>query len=723
VNEDLRASPEFQAYLRARDAVLRMKQGGGAASPISPSVYWSEELENIDYMIDATPLIVRKLRQHAFHITNVRPYDYRNKNDGRREFFEARLQALRSLCGDSLLVPESTAMGGFGYRIGTELFNIDTIKFYEVLIGMERGGVMKAVRGLERPLVCEIGAGWGGFAYQFKKLEPRATYVLVDFPELFLFSATYLGFTFPDAKLLFVGTDGQVTIDGWRDADFVFVPHTLSRLVSTLPLDLTVNMVSFQEMTDTQVRSYAAMAAAAGCPLLYSLNRERSLYNAELVSVSEALADYYTLTEVPVLDTDYTSAMKKPPKSGRVVDSAEPRYRHLVGRLGPASRQAARHAAAGAAVSANRRAPKSEGPRVVLGMTLHNNARHLPHALESLLAQTHGDFAMVLLDDASSDDTEQVAARYVERDARLRYVKHAERKAMIATWREAAEVAAREWPSAEYFAWVSDHDWWHPRWLERMMAELDADPGAVLAYPITRRVSLSGDEIDKGPRLFDTAAFTDLHDRWKHFCHEGVGAGDMVYGLMRMDALRRAGIFRPVLRPDRLLVVELTLQGRIRQVPEVLWFRRQSAGTSVERQRTTLMLPGTEPRWFSWPPWLQHSRVLWREYAIRSEEEKRVEGLPLTRAQWARMILRYQYTYGWRHFRKTGTSHALGRGVENVVWTKKIARHHYHHAVYNTLVGSRKLRGRLKRAGRRALYEVLMLTHRLGLRGRGDTRA
>src|SRR5262245_43646290 len=121
VSDDLRGSREFQSYLRAREAVLRMK--GALASSASPSVYWSEELENIDYMIDASPLIVRKLRQHAFHITNVRPYDYRNKNDGRREFFESRLQALRSMDplrqgsggqgGDALLVPESPAMGGF----------------------------------------------------------------------------------------------------------------------------------------------------------------------------------------------------------------------------------------------------------------------------------------------------------------------------------------------------------------------------------------------------------------------------------------------------------------------------------------------------------------------------------------------------------------------------------------------------------------------------------
>ena len=66
----------------------------------------------------------------------------------------------------------------------------------------------------------------------------------------------------------------------------------------------------------------------------------------------------------------------------------------------------------------------------------------------------------------------------------------------------------------------------------------------------------------------------------------------MVYGLMRLDALQAAGIFRRVLRPDRLLMAELTLQRRFRQVPEVLWFRRQSETASVERQRATLVLAG-----------------------------------------------------------------------------------------------------------------------------------
>jgi hypothetical protein len=132
IEPDLEAG--LAAYERARAAVLRMKAAGMAP----PSAYWADELSNIDYMIEATPLIIRKLRHHAFHVTGVRPYDYRLKGDSRRQLFEARLEALRALGGDALLVPEHPALGGFGYEIDGRLFNIDTIKFYEVLIGMER---------------------------------------------------------------------------------------------------------------------------------------------------------------------------------------------------------------------------------------------------------------------------------------------------------------------------------------------------------------------------------------------------------------------------------------------------------------------------------------------------------------------------------------------------------------------------------------------------------
>jgi len=330
-------------------------------------------------------------------------------------------------------------------------------------------------------------------------------------------------------------------------------------------------------------------------------------------------------------------------------------------------------------------------------MTLYNNARHLREATESLLNQTHSDFALLMLDDGPSGESEQIAREYERHDRRVRYWRHAERRGMVPTWREVVEIARREHPSAEYFAWVSDHDRWAPRWLARMVEELDAHPEAVLAYPQTLRVDDAGALIDKEPRAFDTAGIANARDRWRRFSWSGYGSGDIVYGLMRRSALETAGIFPSVLNPDRLLVAELTQLGEIRQVAEPLWYRRQTGGASVERQRQSLFAASPPPR-FHWPPSLQHAVLLRRT------------GFSLS------MIATYVLASSWRATRKTETSKSIGRGVDNVHFVKKLAKKGFHHAVYYTLVSVRKIAGKSRRVSRKAIYEILMFTHRAGLR-------
>ena len=639
----------FEAYQRAREAVLRMRQApGGATSGSDASTYWSAELSNIDYMIEATPLIVRKLRHHAFHITGIRPYDYRERHDARRQFFEARLRALRAVGGDSLLLPEHPALGGFGYDIDDRLYNVDTLKYFETLVAMDRGGVLDPIRRAARPVVCEIGAGWGGFAYQFKTLVPDSVYLIIDFPELFTFSATYLGTLFPDARLSFHdGADPARLEASLRSADFVFVPHGRTADVAQLRLDLLVNMVSFQEMTDAQVRAYGRMAFEASCRTLYSLNRHRSPYNAELRSVSAALAETYRLREVAVLSNDYTTAMKREPLTPVTGGRAAWQYRHLIG----ARREEIR-------------------PRVVLGMTLYNQARHLPEAIESLLAQTATDFVLVLLDDGSTDATRTVAKGYAVRDPRVRYHRHADRQGVIAAWRELVDLAERECPTAEYFAWVNDHDRWAPGWLEALRAELDTHSEAVLAYPLTARMTPAGEAIDAAPRRFDTAACVDTGDRWRRFCRRGVGAGDMVHGLVRLEALRDAGTFRTVLRPDRLVVAELVLRGSIHQVAEPLWMRREAESAGVGRQHQSLMVGGTGPPGFRPSPWGQHTRALRRAY-----DERTLARLGISRDRWRRMLREYRWSFVWHHLRTSKTSTLAAKGAQRLAMLRKTVKH------------------------------------------------
>jgi putative sugar O-methyltransferase len=323
--EALRAAPGFRNYQVVRERVLDMRARVDADPHYVPSAYWKEELANFEYMLDASPLIIDKLRHHSFHITGLKLHDYRSGQSRKRERFAAKLQALLGQGRPELFVPEAETLGGYGYRIDGHLVNLDTLKFFEVFLALDKGAVLDEFReGRERKLVWEVGAGWGGFPYQFKTLCPNTTYLISDFPELFLFSATYLMTLFPGARVRFWGEEPADRIfANWRDYDFIFTPNTALADLSPDQLDLVVNMVSFQEMTSAQVTLYVARAHELGARFLYSLNRERSGMNDELDSVTRIVSEYFWPREVSLLKVPYQKMLDEAPSQND--------YKHLVG--------------------------------------------------------------------------------------------------------------------------------------------------------------------------------------------------------------------------------------------------------------------------------------------------------------------------------------------------------------------------------------------------------
>ena len=321
----MRESAAYRNYERVRDRVLDMRAGVEASGEYRPSMYWREELSRLEYMLDASPFIVDRLREHTFHVTGLRVYDYRSQRHRHREQLAEKLRELQRVAPPGLLVPEWRGLGGFGFEIEGELYNLDTLKFLEVLIALEKGAVLQEFRDSEdRRLVWEIGAGWGGFAYQFKTLCPNTTYLITDLPDLFIFSATYLTTAFPGARVCFWGEEPSDRIFArWRDYDFIFMPHTALDELTPDRLDLAVNMVSFQEMTQQQVTGYVARAHALDCRLLYSLNRDRRQYNPEIESVSAIVSRFYWPHEIPVLKIPYTKFVGESP--------SEKDYKHVVG--------------------------------------------------------------------------------------------------------------------------------------------------------------------------------------------------------------------------------------------------------------------------------------------------------------------------------------------------------------------------------------------------------
>jgi putative sugar O-methyltransferase len=279
-----------------------------------PSDYWEEELAGFDYMLDASPLIIRKLRHHCYHITGLRVYDYRGHHTRQRRVFEWKLRLLQEKDNGNLLVPESPLLGGYGHEIDGALFNLDTLRFYECLIALNQLGLIAPFRSGhgERKVVMEIGAGWGGFAYQFKTLCPDVTYIIIDLPQTLLFSAVYLMTLFPSVSVLIYGDKAKATLlENWQAYDFVFLPHYFVNQIQLSGLDLAMNMASFQEMTSEQIRQYVRKIYELGCPVFYSMNRDRSPHNRQLTTVSSILAEYYRIRFVEVLGVPYTD-LKRP---------------------------------------------------------------------------------------------------------------------------------------------------------------------------------------------------------------------------------------------------------------------------------------------------------------------------------------------------------------------------------------------------------------------------
>src|SRR5919107_444831 len=104
-------------------------------------------------------------------------------------------------------------------------------------------------------------------------------------------------------------------------------------------------------------------------------------------------------------------------------------------------------------------------PYVSVIVPAYNVAGYLERALDSALAQTMSDLEVIVVDDASSDTTFEVASSVAARDARVRLLRNDNNRGLSASRNRAMHAARGEW-----IALLDGDDAWRPERLERMMA-------------------------------------------------------------------------------------------------------------------------------------------------------------------------------------------------------------------------------------------------------------
>ena len=61
-------------------------------------------------------------------------------------------------------------------------------------------------------------------------------------------------------------------------------------------------------------------------------------------------------------------------------------------------------------------------PSVSICMPVYNTKRYVAEAVESILAQTFGDFEFIIIDDGSTDGSRAILERYAKQDDRIRLI-------------------------------------------------------------------------------------------------------------------------------------------------------------------------------------------------------------------------------------------------------------------------------------------------------------
>jgi len=63
--------------------------------------------------------------------------------------------------------------------------------------------------------------------------------------------------------------------------------------------------------------------------------------------------------------------------------------------------------------------------KVSVGMPVFNGERFIGRSIKSILAQTLGDFELIIFDNASTDGTEDICRGFAKTDPRVRYTRNA----------------------------------------------------------------------------------------------------------------------------------------------------------------------------------------------------------------------------------------------------------------------------------------------------------
>jgi len=314
-------------------------------------------------------------------------------------------------------------------------------------------------------------------------------------------------------------------------------------------------------------------------------------------------------------------------------------------------------------------------PYVSIGLPVYNGGDFLQDSVDSLLSQTYKDFELVICDNASTDNTEEICRNYVSKDSRVRYYRNPRNLGAPMNYNRTVKLSR-----GKYFKWAAADDVHTPDYLRRCVEVLDSDPSVVLCHSKSGKIDETGAitgtyehkmRIDS-PRIEER--FADLISLMTNICWP-------IFGVMRKEILEKTPLHGDYRGADANLLAELSLYGRLHEIPEYLFLRRDHSKAYTQQFCSNKKFKATKALdqqkvWWSNSSWFNYTNLKNCYEFFNS-----INRVPVKRSvkfRCYKVVLGWFFKEGWKLFGNDIEQYFLARsyfGQTSVKVTKKLMSH------------------------------------------------
>jgi glycosyltransferase involved in cell wall biosynthesis len=220
-----------------------------------------------------------------------------------------------------------------------------------------------------------------------------------------------------------------------------------------------------------------------------------------------------------------------------------------------------------------KRRPNAADIRVTIGMPVYNGAACIERALAAVVEQSHGNFTLIIADDASTDSTPTIIEAWAVQDTRIEVIRHPHNLGPVRNFRYVLNRA-----DTDYFIWYAQDDWVTPNYLEELLEIITSDSDCALVCANNGKVNPDG--------TIRWRCFPDLSGmtrRQRIVALLKRPRPSWLYGLFRTHELRRAYViteeFNDPWAGDFFTYLQFILRDQVRGTNRATFYKRVTSAT------------------------------------------------------------------------------------------------------------------------------------------------